>query len=337
MSEHQEKNTKGIAGAKARAAALTPAQRSEIAKVAAAKRWAAPTDGVPEARCEGTLVIGDISLDCYVVTNGSDTKRLFHKRGLARALGMKSEGGNVFMRTINRKGLGSAIPENLRQKIDTPIVFKPLSGDPAHGYEASVLIELCDAIWEADRKVLLTPSQKFLAVQAEIIIRSAAKVGIIALVDEATGYIKDKRKEEYRDLFKEFLRDEFSQWEREFPNQFFDLLYRLYNLKRSSGTKHPQFFGKLIRKYIYAPLANSNGAILDMLDERNPVVYTNGGRRHKMFMFLSETVGLPAFRAHLWQVVGIGSISKTKEAFERNFRQAFPQSGDQLDLLADQQ
>lgn len=56
-----------------------------------------------------------------------------------------------------------------------------------------------------------------------------------------------------------------------------------------------------------------------------------------MFMFLSESVGLPAFRAYLWQVVGIGSVSKTKDAFERNFRQAFPQSGDQVELLIDEQ
>lgn len=318
-------------GGIARANSLTKEQRTEIAKNAAVKRWAISDVVMPEAICEGILQIGDIELDCFVVKDRV-TKRLFHKRGLAKALGMKSEGGNVFLRTMNRKGLGSVIPEELRNKIDNPLIFKPLTGDPAHGYEATVLIEICDAIWEAGKQGKLSPTQSFLAVQAEIILRSAAKIGIIALVDEATGFVKDQQKEEYRNLFKEFLREEFNQWEKEFPNQFFDMLYRMYNLKRNSGNKHPQFFGKLIRKYIYAPLANSNGALLEMLEEKNPVVYTNGGRRYKMFQFLSESVGLPAFRAHLWQVVGIGNASRTKEAFERGFTNAFPQAGEQISL-----
>lgn len=58
----------------------------------------------------------------------------------------------------------------------------------------------------------LHPSRRFLARQAEIIIRSAAKVGINALVDEATGYIHDKRKDEYRQLFKQFIEEECRQW-----------------------------------------------------------------------------------------------------------------------------
>lgn len=325
-------------GGSARRIALTPQRRSEIAKEGAAARWAAKAavqaGEMPEAEYEGQLTIGDIQLDCYVLKDG---RRLFNKRGLARALGMKSGGGNVFMRTIGRKGLGSVVPKNLLEKLENHIVFKPLTGDPAHGYEATVLIEVCDAIWEAKKQGRLHPSQEALAIQAEIIVRSAAKVGIIALVDEATGFIRDKKKDEYRELFQEFLREEFRQWEKEFPEQLFDMMYRIYNLRRTHGSKHPRFFAKFIRKYIYTPLANSNGAILQLLDEKNPVVYTGGGRRYKMFQFLSDVVGLPALRAHIWQVVGIGNATKSKEGFERGFRLAFPQPGDsdQLDLFDD--
>ena len=316
-------------GGIARNDALTPERRSEIAKAGAKARWAAKAaiqaGGMPEAEYEGTLQIGDVPLDCYVLKDG---RRLFNKRGLARALGMKSGGGNVFMRTIGRKGLGSVVPHNLLENLQNHILFKPLSGDPAHGYEATVLIEVCDAIWEARKQGRLHSRQENLGIQAEIIVRSAAKVGIIALVDEATGYIKDKKKEEYRELFREFIREEFRQWEREFPEQLFDMMYRIYNLRRTQGNKHPRFFAKFIRKYIYAPLANSNGAILKMLDDANPVVYTGGGRRYKMFQFLSDVVGLPALRAHIWQVVGIGNATKSKEGFERGFNMAFPQPGD---------
>jgi hypothetical protein len=256
---------------------------------------------------------------------------------MAKALGMKSEGGNAFMKTISRKGLGSEISQELQEKIDNPLVFKPLSGDPGHGFEATDLIDICTSIMDAHKSGKLRPNQHHLALRSEIIIRSAAKVGITALVDEATGYIADKRKEEYREIFQQFIREEFSKYEKEFPQKLFDMIYKIYGLKRSkiNPHRHPQFFGKFIRKYIYEPLANSNGAILQLLDEKNPVVYVNGGRKFKMFQFLTEVVGLPALRAHLWQIVGIGSTCSTKEQFERRFRDAFPGPDDQPEFDLD--
>jgi hypothetical protein len=329
MEKNSKENTVGKArGGIARAAKLTGEERRDIASKAASVRWGKKAfgEGVPEAIRDGQLKIGDIWLDCYVLKDG---RRVIHKRGMARALGLKSDGGNAFMKTMGRKSLGSVIIPEMREKIDNPIIFKPLSGDPAHGYDAPFFIDVCDTIWEANRQGKLKPSQYFLAVQAEIIVRSSAKIGIIALIDEATGYIRDKHKEEYRLLFQEFIREEFRGWEKEFPNQFFDMMYRLYDLRRNEKNRHPQFFGKFIRRYVYAPLANSNGAILSILDEKNPVVYGNGGRKHKMFQFLSDEIGLPALRAHIWQLVGIGNSTKTKEGFQRGFKTAFPQAGDQ--------
>lgn len=106
------------------------------------------------------------------------------------------------------------------------------------------------------------------------------------------------------------------------------MLYRLYGLKRLNpdSSQHPRFFAKFTRKFIYHPLANSRGKILEVLDEKNPVVYANGGRRYKLFQFLSDEVGLPAIRAHLWQVVGIGNASTNIRQFERSFYRAFPEA-----------
>lgn len=323
-------------GGSARARSLTPAKRSEIARKAALARHNKPATGeLPKAVSQGSLKVGDVTIDVYVL---EDRRRLIHKRGMARALGLKSEGGNAFMKTISRKGLGSAISPELRDKIANPIEFRPLAGDPAHGYSAEVFIEVCDAIIDAARSGALTPSQAFLGIQAEFIVRSAAKIGIIGLIDEATGFIADKRREEYRELWDQFLREEFRIWEAEFPERLFDSMYRLYGLKRldPKSFKHPRFFSKFIRKYIYAPLANSNGAILAELEAKNPVVYSNGGRRYKMFQFLSDELGMPALKAHLWQVVGIAASATDKGAFERSFNRAFPEAspfGQQADLF----
>lgn len=60
---------------------------------------------------------------------------------MAKALGMKSTGGNVFLKTMNRKGLGSAIPTEIWAAIDNPLIFNPVSWDPGHGYNATLLID----------------------------------------------------------------------------------------------------------------------------------------------------------------------------------------------------
>ncbi len=325
-------------GGNERAKSLSPEERQRIARAGAIARWQkanTPIDPnrTPNAEYNGPLEIGEAKIDAYVLDDG---RRVIHKRGMAKALGMKSEGGNAFMKTMNRKGLGSALPQEIRDKIDNPLVFNVLAGDPGHGYEATFLIDLCKAIMRANKDGKLKPSQEFLAIQAEVIVSASAKLGIVALVDEATGYIADKRKEEYRELFRDFIREECRQWEKEFPDQFFEMFYKLYGLKRKNPkANHPSFFGHLIRKYIYHPLANSNGAVLKELDEKNPVVYTGGGRKHKLHQFLSENVGVPAFRAHLWQVVGIGNSVTDKASFDKAFDRAFPKALPPLELFPD--
>lgn len=315
-----------------RARKLSPDARSEIAKKAAAARWGRNL----EAETDGILKIGEVELDVYVL---NDKRRVINKKAMARALGLKSEGGSAFLRSMSRPKIQPAISDTLRERIANPIIFKSLNGSSADGYEAEVLIEVCDSLIEARNQGLLLPSQMFLARQSEVIVRSAAKLGIIALVDEATGYL-DKTKDEYRKLFDSFISNEFKQWEAEFPDKFFEMIYRIYGLKRQrpDTTRHPQFFGHFIRKYIYFPLAQSNGAVLEKLEDKNPVVYVSGARRYKFFQFLTEEVGMPAFRQHLWQVVGIGESSYDKKQFDRGFYRAFPEAipkkdGDQLDFF----
>src|ERR1035437_3973943 len=102
------------------------------------------------------MEIGTVKIECYVLDN---FKRVISKRGMAKALGMKSEGGNVFMRAMSRKGLGSVIEGDLRKTLDNPLIFKPLTADLAHGYDATVLIDICDAIIEASKKDKLGQSR----------------------------------------------------------------------------------------------------------------------------------------------------------------------------------
>ena len=203
-----EEEIKGKAkGGHARAESLSPNERRQIARKAAIARWSS-TDrsGIPVAEYEGILeLVPGVILECYVWKEKGRPKRAFSKTGLGKNLGMKSGGGNVFMRTMGRKGLRSEISVELRQKLDNPLILQTKSEYPIHTYDHTVMIDVCKAIWEAAKKGKLHPSQDFLIKHAEMIIIASAKVGLAALIDEATGYIKDKRKEEYRELYKEFI------------------------------------------------------------------------------------------------------------------------------------
>lgn len=344
MASKQSKQSKG---GDERAKRLSPEERREIAVRAAQARWEKITDpsGLPVVSHRGPLTIGDVSVDAYRLKDG---RRVISKKGMANALGLKSTGGNAFLRSMTRPGVRSEIDSDLWENIEKPIFFKLSDPDSENelgatgdGYEADTLIDVCKAIVIAQAAGKLHGKQYFLSVRAEIIIRAAAKLGITALVDEAVGYAPDHRRGEYQALFHKFILDECKQWEQEFPDRFIDMLYKLYGLKRINpdSTRTPRFFGKFIRKYVYAPLAHSKGAILAELDKKNPVVYAGGGRRHKLFQFLTDEIGMSAFRQQLWQVIGIGTVSANKEAFKRNFYKAFPEAtpvGHQWGLLDDE-
>lgn len=331
-------------GGEARAKSLDTEQRREIAVRAAKARWAKISDPavLPTASHRGPLTVGEITVDAYRLQDG---RRVISKKGMADILGLKSTGGNAFLRSMTRPGVRSEIPDQTWEKIENPIFFmivdpdsKSDLGPTADGYEAVTLIDCCKAIVAAHHNTKLHGRQYFLYVRAEVIIRAAAKLGITALVDAAVNYVPDHRRGEYQALFERFILDECREWEQEFPKKYLDMIYSLYSLRRvdPDSTRTPRFFGKFTRKYIYAPLAHSRGALLEELDKKNPVVYTNGGRKFKMHTFLSEEVGLPALRAHLWQVIGIGSISSSKEQFKRNFYKAFPEAsplGHQWELI----
>ena len=96
----------------------------------------------------------------------------------------------------------------------------PGSGFIATGYEGTHLIEICDAYLEAEDQDVLKKSQFKLVVQAQIVIRACAKVGIIALIDEATGYQKVRADNALRIKVQAFIADDLQEWARMFSEEF---------------------------------------------------------------------------------------------------------------------
>src|SRR5207237_4989343 len=109
----------------------------------------------------------------------------------------------------------------------TPIEFRSTDGRRMLGYEATLLADMCDAVLEARRHGALTKKQQHVAMQCEILMRGFARVGIIALVDEATGYQDSRAKDELIKILDAYISEELRPWTRMFPEEFFKQTYRL--------------------------------------------------------------------------------------------------------------
>ncbi len=326
-------------GGKARASNLTKDERREIARRGAQARWKpqAGTDNsdLPRATHQGKMQVGSLDLDCYVLEDG---RRLFHKRGMARALDMKSGGGNVFLRAMRRKGLGSELDQKLADDLENPILFKALTPDPGHGYEAEVLVNVCKAIVRAHDAGKLTASQENLAVQAKILLNAFAKVGVTALIDEATGFQEIRKPDALRILVQQYIENEKREWEKQFPDDYYHELNRLYGSRKRTMTasgaviqNRPQHFAKFTRTYVYHPL--ENGAVLEELDRINPKIDAKGTRKARFHQHLTEGYGIEKLKRQVQEVLTLMKVSDTTNQFKRLFGRRFPQAQTQPDLF----
>ncbi len=309
-------------GGKARAAALSPEQRREIARIAARKRWG-DRSGLPEATHSGDLPIGDLVIRCHVLEDG---RRLLSGRSVTNAMGLTGRGQGM-TRFLDSKSLKDFVGEKLALAIREPIAFISTSGGlPTHGYEAWVLPELCNSVIKADDKGLLKSHQRVMVERAKILLGALATVGIIALVDEATGYQADRAKDELVKILEAYISPELRPWTRRFPPEFFEEIYRLNGWKFVLGNlRGPRYVGKLINHLVYKKLPPG---VLEELRRKNPVE-DYGYRRHKHHQFLTPDIGHSHLDKQITAVMTLMRASDDKPTFRKLFEKAF---GRQLSL-----
>jgi hypothetical protein len=83
-----------------------------------------------------------------------------------------------------------------------------------------------------------------------------ARVGIIALVDEATGFQRDRTGDALARILEAFVAKELQPWVKTFPNEYYAQLFRLRGLEyNTASVKRPQYFGVLTNNIVYDRLA----------------------------------------------------------------------------------
>jgi hypothetical protein len=312
-------------GGKARAEKLPAQERQRIASEASLARWhsGAIVHRATHGSADRPLRISDLEIPCYVLEGGT---RVLAMSGMLKSLNMSLGGEgrgakNRLLRFVETKGVAKYASEELRAKVQGPMLFRTPTSAIAYGYEATILADLCEAVLAARDAEDLAPQQRHIAVRCEILIRGFARTGIIGLVDEATGYQEVRDRHALEEILNKYLAEELRKYTKTFPSEYFSEVFRLKKWKIPVAKQaRPGAFARLTNNVIYERLAPG---LLEALQTRNPSD-GHGHRKHKHFQYLSVDYGDPRLKAHLDRIVFLMSACSSWQEFERLIDRAAP-------------
>lgn len=309
-----------------------------------AKARKAGTVQVPQAvygSPKTPLKLGELTIPCYVLEDGT---RVLSMTGTLKAMGMAkgSSSGNRAEDRLSKfaasKRMKPFVNNSLSLRIVSPIRFRSPYGVVAYGYEATVLADLCDAVLAARKAGVLQQQQEHIAAQCELLVRGFARVGIIALVDEATGYQKVRAREALADVLEKFIDRELRPWTRTFPEAFYEELFRLQGWEYSEDIgsadatrqRRPMMVSLLTVDIIYKRLAPG------VCEELRRVVPRNDKGRLKRCLHqgLTDDIGHPKLREHMAIVIALMQVATSWEQFMAHLNKVRPPFPPALDGLA---
>lgn len=319
-------------GGKARAEKTTKAQRSDIARQGAMARWGKEGKPVPMLARYGAadrpLKIGDIKIPCYVLADGT---RVLAQSGLHSGIGIAEGGGKGGSRKIasllarlEEKGIDI---RGLIVRANSPIQFiPPHGGKPAHGYEATMLPDICAVLIDAHQRGVLDKRLSRLAERAAVLQHGFATLGIIALVDEATGYQDYRPRDALARILEKFVAKELRPWIKTFPAEFYKQIYRLNGWEYEESRGSPGVVGHWTNNVVYKRLAPGVWEELNKVTPRDD----KGRLKHRLFQRLTEDIGHPKLREHLVAVVMLMKYSPNWRVFMDRLDHEYPQWGQNL-------
>lgn len=262
----------------------------------------------------GKIILSDtLEIECYVLENGS---RVITKQGIQKTLGISNKNNNGF--SLEDIILSSEVKKS-QEKFEyfLPIKkalqnnFKSTSQQNTRFYDVEVLITICSHINRMKLLGFLPDELDWLHVTSEKIRDAFSKLGIIAFVDDATGYTKFRKQNEYVEKLKLLLSEDAGEWEKCFTTDFYEIFWKFWgNRKKFDGSKKQQFFRALMEKYVYTPLAKKTGIDNDASNSKNCADLVFGN------------IGKATLKTYLEKLTLIGRMSDTEGDFDRNLEKS---------------
>lgn len=266
------------------------------------------------------LMLGDAQLECYVLEDGT---RVFSGNGLQKALNFPaSAGGSALISMLNTGELKGKLTFDILDKIENRKEFiRPGAGgklSKTYGYDATLLIDICSLLIACREEGSLTPKQEEYARRSQVIITSVAKVGIIGLIDEATGYQHQREKDELQKILSAYISEELLPWQKRFPDIFYKEIFRLngWDYTLQSIKKRPGVIGTWTNKLIYDQLPPG---VLTALKEKTPKSQA-GNNTVRYHQSLSEDVGEPNLTAQINKTITLFQLSDNMKHMWQQFQ-----------------
>lgn len=330
MNDEKNHDVTGRAkGGVARRDALSPEQRSEIAKKAADARWDASS--LPRATHEGAFQIGEAELACANLPSG---QRVITQATFLRSLGRSRspKAGTGVLSTVDelpfflqadvlKPFITNELAESTR-----PIFYRAKGGGKGVGYDATLLPKVAEVYLKyrdscLREKGALPARYEGIIAASDILMRGLAHVGIVALVDEATGFQKDRARDELATILQAFVAKELQPWVKAFPSDFYEQMFRLRGLPFPGNTvRRPQYFGHLTNDVIYRRLAPGVLKELKQRAEKD----SDGRLKHKLHQQLTPDFGHPKLRDMVTSVTTIMKLSKEWPDFKEKLESVHP-------------
>jgi hypothetical protein len=195
--------------------------------------------------------------------------------------------------------------------------YEALNNKEDSGYDASILPMLCKVYLDARQAKVLKPQQLPLARASEILLLGLSKIGIIALIDEATGYQYERENDELQTILKAYISKELLPWQKRFPDSFYKEIFRLngWNYTVQDIKQRPGVVGTWTKKLIYQQLPKR---VLKELEGNTPKNEA-GKYKARLHQSLTPDIGNPHLQSQIYSIIGVMNISDDWKDFIRNF------------------
>jgi hypothetical protein len=277
----------------------------------------------PRAEWAGVLSLGENELPCYVLSDG---RRVISRTGATASLTGRGSGN---LESYIRIGpLQSYLPVDFTDHM-IEFTLEGVTHKTVRGITAESFCDLCTAYVTAlEAGVLASDRQREIAAHAGMFLAASAKVGLLALIDEATGYQFDRAEDALRFKLKIFLDEEMRKWEKTFPDQLWAEFARLTNYKGKTNSQRPKYWGKLVNELVYGYL---DADVANWLKENAPKP-RHGQNYHQ---WLSGQYGLKRLTEHLWTLVGMAAACQNMPELRRRMAERFGRHQVQLTMFVD--
>ena len=259
----------------------------------------------PFAKFIGELELGENKIDCYVL----DTKERVISMGATVKALAKTKSADL-AEYIGVKSLNPYINKDLvfAETVEFNIPGTHYRG---RGLTAEIFLDICNAYVNAfSDGALTTQKQQEIAIRSSILLASCAKVGLIALIDEATGYQYERQENALQLKLKAFVTDEMRGWEKTFPDELWEQFGRLTSWQ---GTLHsrPKWWGKLVIELIYEALDADVAKYLRT--NKPPPVH-----KQNYHQWLTKHYGLKQLITHIYEIIGMAKTCSNIKELQEN-------------------